>query len=97
MFEQTNRRTIERYKQESTRARATTRLIIAAFLFLGLTGVSFWIALEFGDGQNVWMKVGSMWWLFGLATGVSAVATRLLCRGELWKEAKAMLWPLGYD
>lgn len=96
-FELANKSTIERYKQESTRARATTRLIIAAFLFLGLTGASVWIAMTFGDGQNVWMKVGSMWWLFGLTTGVAAVSIRVLCRGELWPEAKAMLWPLGYD
>lgn len=62
-----------------------------------LMAASFVAAIEFGQGTNVLQKLGSLVWMFPVSTAVAFVLARILCRGELWDEARRVLRIFGRE
>lgn len=82
---------IDDYASRLKTSRVVQRFTVAAVLSLILTVICLWLTDKFGSGENLLQKIGSMWWLVGLIVPTSMLMVRILCRGELWPEAKKLL------
>ena len=82
------------YEGQMRIGRVKQRLTVVGAIFsLGVI-VCLWLSNSFGAGDNFVQRIGGTWWLFGFVVTASGFLVRVLCPGELWVEAKRLLWPV---
>ena len=85
---------ISKYRHEVLVRKTKQRLTAVGAVFVVAILVSTWLSADFGAGENLVQRIGNTWWLFGLVVTGCAGLARILCPGEMWSEAKRIVFSL---